>query len=147
RVAYAASFGTSEWEFTNEQTRICAEIVQRFDAVSVREDSAVGLCEKYFGKEAVHVLDPTMLWDKEFYDEIVKKEGVPSNQGTLKAFTLDKSAERSALINYVEARLGLEAFEVMPRRRIGRDRPGNLLEYQFPSPLQWLKGYQDAQYV
>ena len=41
RIAYAASFGTEEWEYTPEQTAQCAPLVQLFDAVSVREKSAV----------------------------------------------------------------------------------------------------------
>lgn len=47
KIAYAASFGVSEWEYTIEQTKRCANLIKKFDAVSVREDSGVLLCEKY----------------------------------------------------------------------------------------------------
>lgn len=45
RIAYAASFGTSKWEFTEGQTTRCAALAKQFDAISVREDSGVVLCK------------------------------------------------------------------------------------------------------
>ena len=75
RIAYAASFGTDEWEFTPEQTSDCAELLGRFDAVSVREDSGVGLCRKYLHTEAQHVLDPTMLLSAGDYTELIENGG------------------------------------------------------------------------
>lgn len=48
RVAYAASFGTDEWEYSDEQTRKCAELIKQFDAVSVREEEARWLCRNIF---------------------------------------------------------------------------------------------------
>lgn len=147
RVSYAASFGTEEWEFTSEQTARCKELIQKFDAVSVREDSGVDLCIKHFDKEASHVLDPTMLWDRTFYDKMVNSEQIQDNKGNLKAYVLDKNEEKSYAIKYLEDKLNLKAFEVMPPKRLGKRSPQNLLDYQFPSPLQWLKGYQDAKFV
>lgn len=96
RVAYAASFGSDEWEYTDEQTMTCRELVQRFDAVSVREDSGVTLCKEHFDIDAVHVLDPTLLLDKEHYSKLCVD--VPSQKKCLCAYILDLSErEREAL--------------------------------------------------
>src|SRR5690606_10422327 len=32
RISYAASFGTSDWEFDPKQTKICRQLIQKFDA-------------------------------------------------------------------------------------------------------------------
>ena len=79
RIAYAASFGTDEWEFTDEQTERCKELVKRFDAVSVRERSGIRLV-KWLGQNADYVLDPTMLMDKDFYSSII--DGSPYKGAT-----------------------------------------------------------------
>ncbi len=147
RIAYAASFGTAEWEFTPEQTAISKELVQKFDAVSVREDSAIELCIKHLNKQAIHVLDPTMLWDKSFYNNLVNSEDVDDNDGNFKAYVLDKNEEKSNTIKYLEETLSLKTFEVMPSKRLSTEKPDNLIDFQYPSPLQWLKGYQDAKFV
>src|SRR5690606_15864360 len=67
RISYAASFGTSDWEFNEPETKMCRDLIQKFDAVSVRESSGIELCQKYLDKEAQHVLDPTMLLELDDY--------------------------------------------------------------------------------
>ena len=79
KIAYAASFGVSEWEYSAEETTQCRQLVQRFDAVSVREDSAVTLCGEYLGVDAVWVLDPTLLLDKEDYLALCKNVELSNN--------------------------------------------------------------------
>ena len=72
RVSYAASFGVTEWEFTDEDTKVCRSLLKKFDAVSVREDSGIELVRKYLGRDdAVHVIDPTMLLSVDKYEEII----------------------------------------------------------------------------
>lgn len=59
KVAYAASFGVDTWEYTNEETLVCSDLLQRFNAVSVREISGIFLCTKYLNRsDAKFVLDP-----------------------------------------------------------------------------------------
>ena len=65
RVAYAASFGSDNWEFSEQMTKICADLAKMFDAISVRENSGIKLCKQYLGVDAVHVLDPTLLLERE----------------------------------------------------------------------------------
>lgn len=72
-IAYAASFGTSKWEYTKKQTRLCGELLRKFDLISVREESGIGLCHKHFGVKANHVLDPTMLLSTKDYMYLVEK--------------------------------------------------------------------------
>ena len=72
RIAYAASFGTDEWEYNEKQTWLCSRLASLFSAISVREISGINLCKKYLGVDATHVLDPTMLLKREDYDGIIQ---------------------------------------------------------------------------
>lgn len=64
RLAYAASFSVDYMEFEENTRNKYKDFLQKFNAISVREDTAIGLLEKYFFySSAVHVLDPTMLLD------------------------------------------------------------------------------------
>ena len=67
RLSYAASFGVDSWEFTKDETTKCAELIKTFNAISVREASAVDLCKQYLGVESKQVLDPTLLLSSEDY--------------------------------------------------------------------------------
>lgn len=72
RASYAASFGVGTWEYDQEMTERCSELVSCFDAVSVREASGVYLSKEYLGVDAIKVLDPTLLHEKAIYNELCK---------------------------------------------------------------------------
>lgn len=62
RIAYAASFGTSQLESTWSETIV--PLINRLDKVSVREQSAVSICSSAGVSVPVkRVLDPTLLID------------------------------------------------------------------------------------
>lgn len=150
RISYAASFGTADWEFTDRQTKECKALLENFDAISVREKSGAKLIQQHLGRnDAVHVLDPTMLLQKSDYQKIIEQEKVSKSAGNLKIYILDKTDEKSQLIEQVETRLGLKQFEIMPKKRMQDNTvtDSTAIDFQFPNPAQWLKGFQDAQFV
>lgn len=150
RIAYAASFGTAEWEFNKLQTQKCKNLISLFDAISVREDDGVTLVEDYLGRnDAIHVLDPTMLLDITNYNTITENEKTGKSKGNLKVYILDKTPEKETFIQLTGSRLKLTPFEVMPELRLKRDIVSNenAKYFQYPCPSQWLKGFQDAEFV
>jgi len=74
RVSYAASFGVDYWEEYEDKalTEEVAEELHKFHKVSVREASGVSICKKTFDIEATHVVDPTLLAGRTFFDHIIK---------------------------------------------------------------------------
>ncbi len=151
RVAYAVSFGISEWEFSLEQTGRCAALARKFDFISVREKSGVELCKEYLGVEATHVLDPTMLLDKEDYIKLVECENEPQSPGTLFHYILDPSNEKKTLIDMVSESIGLKPFSVMPKyqaeNRTKEDVKKRIEDCVFPSVTSWLRAFMDAEMV
>lgn len=75
RVSYAASFGKNRIESYLEH--IFTKYINQFDAVSVREKSGVDIVNQYADYEASHVLDPTLLLNKEDYTEIIDYSLIP----------------------------------------------------------------------
>lgn len=75
-IAYAASFGTNQWEFNDSQTVLLQNEIRKFSCISVREQSGVDLCSRYLNANAQWVLDPTLLLDKKYYMKFVKTENV-----------------------------------------------------------------------
>lgn len=92
RYAYAASFGTDEPEYTQKQKLSCSELIKNFDAISVREESAVSVIESW-GCDAAHVktvLDPTLLLKKEQYLNILDKHKTMAKEKIF-CYVLDKT--------------------------------------------------------
>ena len=148
RIAYAASFGVDYWEFTQEQTSVAKELIKHFDAVSVREDSGVELCKKYLECDALHVLDPTMLLDKEDYIRLVEEEKEPLSKGDLFTYILDDSKNKQEIVQKVATVLSLIPFTSMPRNKVvDRESIKNLKACVFPPVTQWLRSFMDAKFV
>lgn len=150
RVSYAASFGTDDWEFNDKQTNTCKKLLKKFDAISVREKSAISLVQTYLDRsDAVHVLDPTMLLTKEQYSNITKAQKIVMSPGSLNVYVLDKNPVKEAFISSIENKLRLKQFEAMPKKRINKDEfiDSNIVDFQYPHPAFWLRAFEDAEFV
>lgn len=73
KCSYAASFGLSEWEYSEVETSTIKRLLASFDGVSVREYDGQDLCVKNLGISPKHVLDPTFLLDASTYEIIASK--------------------------------------------------------------------------
>lgn len=148
RVAYAASFGVDKWEFTNEETKECAPLAQLFDAVSVREDSGIQLCKEHLGVEACHVLDPTMLLEREDYETLVREDGIAPRPGNLFCYVLDISTRMEDAISIVASQTKLIPFRTMPKNRVTQQTVKNRIEdCVYPPVTAWLRSFMDAEFV
>lgn len=144
RIAYAASFGTDEWEYTHQQTVKCGELLRKFNAVSVRESSGVQLCKEHFDVEALYVLDPTMLLNKEDYIKLIKTSQTRKSKGTMLNYILDETPRKKALIKQIAKEKKLKPFRINSRVE---DNSAPLNERIQPSVEQWLRGFYDAEFV
>ena len=144
RIAYAASFGTDEWEYSKKQTKLCKELLKCFDAVSVREKSAVDLCMRYFAREASHVLDPTMLLSADDYIGHFDLKALPKSQGTLLCYFLDESSEKKAVAAKMAEETGLVMFNVNAKV----EDWSISVEKRIQPPVEsWLRGFYDADFI
>lgn len=144
RIAYAASFGTSKWEYTPKQTICCGRLLGKFDAISVREKSGVELCKKHFFIDAKLVLDPTMLLTKQDYIKLIEASGVSCSNGTLLTYILGETDEKMKLIDYISQKKSLKVFRVNSKFEI---KTAPLEERIQPLVEEWLRGFYDAEFI
>lgn len=147
RIAYAASFGTDVWEYDINLTTKCKKLAQKFDAISVREDSGVKFCNEKFGVKAIHVLDPTMLLEKKDYMKLINNNSVPQNTKTILAYILDKTTSKDAVVQRIANYLNLTINSVMPKKRYSKASRHNLEDCIMPPVTDWLRGFMDSDYV
>jgi hypothetical protein len=150
RIAYAASFGTDDLsEYTPELIEHTAKLAEQFDAISVREDSGVVLCKKYWNVEAVHLLDPTLLLNRSDYIQLVMqdKTNISQSQGNLFVYILDQTAEKQQIVNEISSTLHLSAFEILPENTSALKDLKELNKYIFPPVTQWLQSFIDAEFI
>lgn len=144
RVAYAASFGTDQWEYSELQTCQCTALAALFDGISVREEAAVRLCRGHLHCEAVHVLDPTMLLAAEDYVALLKDRKLEAPRGELLTYVLDETPEKARIIEKVATHYQYAIYRANSRFE---DWTAPLTERKQPPVEQWLKDFQDAKFV
>lgn len=133
RISYAASFGISTWDYPPKVTAKCKKLLSSFDAISVRENSAIELCKTYFGLEPKLVLDPTLLLDKKVYSSLC--DSISKSPKTLVAYVLDKNENKCRLIEDVANKLNLEPVVLTEKRDKGI------------TVNKWLSYFRDASFV
>lgn len=142
RIAYAASYGVDESEYSEELQLKCGKLLQQFDAVSVREFGGVRLTKTLFDVDAVAVLDPTLLLDIADYNSVIEsssKEEVKHR--SLMVYVLDLSEPKTEITNNVARELDL----TINRREIPNDKCNKgVEEYALE---RWLAGFRDCDFV
>lgn len=115
RIAYAASFGIDEWQYSDTETELIKEALSRFHRISVREDSALDLIKNLDLNDITHVLDPTLLIDSEDYIKLLPKElkeKISNSSQTLVSYILDTNEEIENIVNSIASTKGLQRMEL-----------------------------------
>lgn len=144
RIAYAPSFGTDRWEYTEEQTKQIVELLHMFDAISVREESGIDLCQRHLGVKAILVLDPTMLLSKEDYCNLINKSDTEAPSGGLLKYILDESDQLTDLLSFISNEKQIDTFSVKAKSFLEGSKAEDCI---CPSIETWLRGFRDAKFV
>ena len=139
KISYAASFGVSEMEFSKKQIHKASMLLQKFNAVSVREDTGIDLCRDYFHVEVQRVLDPTMLLLKEDYLGLIADYQWQKAEREFFVYVLDQSSEISQMIGQIGDKLQYIPYYFLPKT--------NQKNTVMPSVISWLKGFAEAKFV
>lgn len=148
KISYAASFGVDYWEFNDEATRYINQLMQQFSAISVRENSAINLCNEKLNVENVkEVLDPTLLLNVEDYEDLYRHEDSIS-KGKIFSYILDSSLEKEKILTEVVSKINKEVVSIQPSKTKKESLYVKDLEsYVYPKIEIWLKGIAEADFV
>lgn len=143
KLSYAASFGTRNPNYTEEQKKVCGDAISRFNAVSVRESSAIDVISDFnwiTKKTPVVVLDPTLLLSKEYYHSLISDKHSLS-KGKVYCYVLDESDETKNLLHSICNILKKTSYTIYDAEK------WNNSDYIMPSMEDWLCGIRDADFV
>lgn len=113
KIAYAASLGHNRVNSSEMERATMSYFLKKFDAVSVREDTAMALFEREFGVKTSQVLDPVFLMSMDRYRELISKahDLVPDDP-YLFTYTLDPSKEKERIITEYAQKYGMNAYAI-----------------------------------
>lgn len=141
--AYAASFGSDEWEGTPEETAECARLLKDFKAVSVREHSGIRLCREIFGVAAVQMPDPTLLLEPADYSRLIRRWWtLRLPKPCMAVYLLDETEEKKRLTQSIAEQSGLYPQQLTAHG----DAPRAMDRIPLSIP-QWLRCIRDSECV
>lgn len=148
KISYAASFGVDYWEFNDEATLYVNQLLQQFSAISVREDSAINLCNEKLNVENVkEVLDPTLLLNAEDYKDLYRYEDSIS-KGKIFSYILDSNTHKEKILTEIVCKLNKNIISIQPSKTKKESFYVRDLEsYIYPKIETWLKGIAEADFV
>ena len=95
KFSYATSFGVDEFEGDKEQQAKVKFWLNRFQKISVREESGMDVARKYFDVEAQQVVDPIFLCDKRYYENMAHLGNVYlDKKNFVGAYLLDVTSDK-----------------------------------------------------
>jgi len=146
KISYAASLGTDDWRLNDQNTLIAKNLLQKFNAVSVREKSAVDLIRDNMEVSAVQCCDPTLLLDTTDYLNIADIPNMSSGGEGLFCYILDPEESRMQGLENIGASLGYPIFYNMPKtfnKYFAKDPES----YVFPKVESWIECFQKSDFV
>lgn len=150
KISYAASFGLEKWCFSQELTLKLAEHAGNFHSISVRENSAVGLCKQNLNVAAQQVLDPTLLLDRNDYIKLLNNNE-PKNNNKIFRYILDMTEHKQNIVNKISEQLGGKQVFINQPLKKHKDKfilnDSDLSDYVYPSIESWLQSFNDADFI
>lgn len=119
KIAFSTSFGRDDFVATEEICDVAKDYLNRFDAISVREQSGVDVCKHRFGIDATHIMDPVFLCSADDYDRVAQDIHDPIPERYLLCYILDPTPEKEQLAQSIARHENLEIITVLGLKEHG----------------------------
>lgn len=140
RISYAASFGGAKYE-NPYATFMVKKWLKTFDLVTVREEEGLETCER-LGIRATLALDPTLLLDREDYENLCREISHSDEKPYIFLYLLGKeiSIDVKDIFEFAK-REGIDVKYVASQGR------SDEYEKLYPTVEEWIALIRDAKYV
>ena len=150
-IAFSASFGSERFIGSEKIVDFVKPLIERFDAISLREESGVAIVHNTFSKDidCKATLDPTLLVDIEYYNKIIASENIKTPDEKYIGYYLlsfdiqDKQEYNKTNLNKIKNILNLPLKNI--RGNFQKYKNGEIFKYS--SPAQWLNYIKNAEFV
>lgn len=146
RIAYAASFSLPS--YPENLKRILKKLLEKFDAISVREKTGVNICRD-IGVEAQLVLDPTLLLSKNDYLSLARRNDA-NTQPFIYVYHLNINSEEDLKVKEIKALIHNERLLIKATTSSGQIVGKELLDfakYEYCTIPQWINNIENAEFV
>lgn len=140
KISFSSSFGKSELD--KDEKEITKKYLQKFNAISVRENSGLSILNDLGISNGVHILDPTLLLTNEEWSKLTDKSLVPKRQ-----YLLIYELGKNKLLNEIANKIAKQKNLKIVRIGIGFSQIIHKDTKLYPQVQEWLSLFKYADYV
>ncbi|RLL42767.1 polysaccharide pyruvyl transferase family protein [Oceanobacillus piezotolerans] len=137
KASYAASFSTEEID--QQYIPFVRKAVKSLDTVSVREKSGVAILNKLGIKDAIHVVDPTLLLSMEEWNQIAEYE---FKEDYILIYDFDNNDLIRELAKKISEKKGLKIYSINPGKVNYADK-----YFKYVGPEVFVSLIRDASFI
>lgn len=148
KISYASSFGTNYFDYKDDVISNIKYFLNRFDKISVREDSGIDICKNVFGIDAVQNIDPIFFRKTEDWQDLIKNSDYElPNEKYIASYLLDANQTNLDILKYAENKLNMNSyiFKDLTDDKVIYDKSLNVLENA--SCETFLKVFKNSKFI
>jgi len=142
KVSYASSFGVSS--IPSDAQAAYRECLNNLDKISVREEQGVKLVRELAGRDACHVVDPTLLMEEQDWRKVAVSPSC--NKPYLLLYVITASPYITQLANKMAVDLNLEVVRIC-KNAAREDRDSTIVNIIDAGPAEFVGLFLDASFV
>lgn len=112
-ISFATSFGYEKDVTPRNAKERIENYLRRFNAISVREQSAANILRNDYGIKSIVLLEPTLCVDKKIYLDLAKNAQFEESEPYLLAYILDPTPQIGETIKNYSKIMGLKALIIL----------------------------------
>lgn len=150
-ISFSTSFGHKNDKTPDEAKSRIREYLQRYNAISVREQFDVNILHNNYGIAATLLFEPVFCINKKYYDKLAEDSKFSESEPYLLTYILDPTPEKRSAIEYYGKKSGLKVINIL--NGVERVWKKNSEILNLPNIIpdvgaeEFLRAFKDAKYV
>lgn len=150
KISFATSLGAIIPEKNHYYSNI-KKLLYRYDAISLREKSAVEYLQKAYGIAAAHIIEPVFITPKKIWCNIAEKSHIKNEGKYILSYILDPNDSKRKLIKDCSKQLEMKSINILDGFSGAYERNLNLLNLDNTLSNVWagdlLKCLMESEFV
>lgn len=153
KIAYAASFGSSDHSLPNDRIGQVSKYFKHFDYIGVRELDGVNILKNNYSVDATHVMDPVFLVNEQEYAELAELSDVDFSEEYVGSYIIEPNDFKLNVVRTVTNHLGVNNLNLTdgdPKHFSGKSQWFKDRDMHIQSNAtiyDWLKMIKNAKFV
>ena len=129
KISYSTSFGHKDPKIPDSEIPILKKFLNRFDAVSSRENDGVEILNNKFNIDSVQVLDPVFICDYKNWESIAFDAERKTTGDFIFAYILDPNEEKNSALGYLSKKLNMPVVSITDKQYKNNEKVEILRNY------------------